>query len=79
METKLTLKMDQKIITLVKKYASRNNNSLSQLVENYFQQLVSEHDSQPKYSPLVQELSSVISEQDLADLDYPEYLTNKYA
>ena len=79
METKLTLKMDKNIIASAKKYASRNQSSLSGLVENYFYNLVSEQHSPPKYSPLVRELSGVISEQDLAGPDYPEYLTKKYA
>ena len=42
METKLTLKLDKAVIQSVKKYAHKNNKSLSKLVESYFRNLVSE-------------------------------------
>lgn len=79
MEAKLTLKLDAQVISLAKKYAAQRQSSLSRLVETYFRRLVSERSVVPKYSPLVKELSGVISKKDLADLDYSEYLTNKYA
>ncbi|MCE1159179.1 hypothetical protein SDC9_72552 [bioreactor metagenome] len=79
METKLTLKLDKAIINSAKKYAERNNKSLSKLVETYFRNLVSQSDQgKVKYSPLVEELSGVISEKDLDGLDYVEYLEGKY-
>jgi hypothetical protein len=77
-ETKLTLKLDKAIIQSVKKYAHNNNKSLSKLVELYFRNLVSEDDKKKKYSPLVEELSGVISEEDLQGLDYVGYLEAKY-
>ncbi len=78
METKLTLKLDQNVILLVKKYAENNNRSLSKLVEDYFRNLIAESEIKNKISPLVKELSGVISEKDLKDLDYVSYLENKY-
>ena len=41
MNTKLTLSLDEQIIARAKKFASKNNQSLSSLVENYFQSLIS--------------------------------------
>jgi len=78
METKLTLKLDQKIIRSAKVYAENNKRSLSKLVEDYFRKLVSENEPSKQYSPLVVELSGVISERDLEKLDYVEYLEQKY-
>ena len=79
METKLTLKLDKKVIQSVKKYAHNNNKSLSKLVENFFRNLVSETELKKElYSPLVEELSGVLSEKDIQGLDYVGYLEAKY-
>ncbi len=78
METKLTLKLDQQVIEGVKKYAKDNHQSVSKLVENYFRVLVADKSAPNKISPLVQELSGVISESDLKGTDYASYLEAKY-
>ena len=79
MDTKLTLKLDKAVIQSVKKYAQSNNKSLSKLVESYFRNLVSEDETNiSTYSLLVEELSGVISEKDMKDLDYVGYLEAKY-
>lgn len=78
METKLTLKLDQTIIQSVKQYAMKNNRSLSRLVEDYFRNLLSENEPQRQFSPLVEELSGVISEKDMEKLNYVNYLEQKY-
>ena len=70
METKLTLKLDQSVIKSVKVYAEKNNRSLSKLVEDYFRNLILESDNKKaQISPLVQELSGIISakSQDVQD------------
>ena len=78
METKLTLKLDQSVIQSVKRYAEKNNRSLSKLVEDYFRNLISENEPQKHFSPLVEELSGVISDSDIKNLDYVSYLEQKY-
>lgn len=78
METKLTLKLDQKVIQSIKIYAEKNNRTLSRLVEDYFRKLVEENKTSKKFSPLVEELSGVISETDIMNLDYTSYLEKKY-
>ncbi len=78
MDTKLTLKMDQSVIRSVKKYAEKNNRSLSKLVEDYFKNLVADNEPEKQYSPLVEELSGVISAEVLQNLDYVSYLEKKY-
>jgi hypothetical protein len=79
METKLTLKLDKTVIQSAKKYAQLRNRSLSGLVEEYFRNLVSsENKNKSHISPLVEELSGVISENDLKSLSYTDYLEAKY-
>jgi len=79
METKLTLKLDQSVIKSVKVYAEKNNRSLSKLVEDYFRNLILESDNKrAQISPLVQELSGIISEKDLNGINYTDYLESKY-
>jgi replicative DNA helicase len=78
MEVKLTLKLDKSIIQSAKAYAEKHNRSLSRIVEDYFKIITSDAKPKRHYSPLVEELSGVISEQDLANLDYVTYLEGKY-
>ncbi len=79
MESKLTLKLDRSVIQSAKIYAEQNNRSLSKLVEDYFRKLVMESNTRtPNISPLVQELSGIISESDLAGSNYIDYLNTKY-
>ena len=79
METKLTLKLDQSVIKSVKVYAEKNNRSLSKLVEDYFRNLILESDNKrTQISPLVQELSGIISANDLNRINYTDYLESKY-
>ncbi|MDR1998028.1 MAG: DUF6364 family protein [Candidatus Margulisbacteria bacterium] len=68
METKLTLKLEQRIINSAKKYAENNHRSLSRLVEDYFRNLVADKPRAEEYPPLIKKLSGVISEHDLQKL-----------
>jgi hypothetical protein len=68
METKLTLKMDESVIISAKKYAEQNNRSLSRLVETYFKNLTEKSSQKKNFSPLVESLIGVISEEELNNL-----------
>ena len=61
MNTKLTLKLNKKAIDRSKKYAQRNKQSLSVMVEKYFN-LISDKESitEIEISPNVLELSGII-------------------
>ena len=61
MNTKLTLKLNKKAIDRAKKYAQRNNQSLSVMVEKYFN-LISDKEciTEIEISPNVLELSGII-------------------
>jgi len=78
METKLTLKMDRRVVEAIKKYAKQTKRSVSKLAEDYFKRITSDYKKEPLITPLVQELSGVISEKDLENLDYTAYLEKKY-
>ena len=83
MDTKLTLKLNQDSILLAKNYVAEKGISLSKLVENFFDSISlesAEMSTTPQYSPLVQELSGIISLPTDFDekLEYENYLRKKY-
>ncbi len=82
METKLTLRLNDRVIERAKIYARIQKISLSKMIESYLDSLTREKDNDSKIliTPLVESLSGVI---DLpSDFDYKkeygEYLTKKY-
>ena len=82
MYKKLTLKLDQEIIERAKKYASEKKVSLSKLIENYLNSVISETFKQEKIevSPFVKSLSTDLKLP--ADYDYKkeyrDFLDEKY-
>ena len=81
MDTRLNLKLDRDIIEQAKRYAQKENTSLSKMVENYFRSLVdNEKRARVEYSPLVKELSGIISLEGDVNIrdEYTDYLIEKY-
>lgn len=81
MDAKLTLSLDKDVIARAKKYAQEKKTSLSFLVEQYLQRLVSPYPSQEDAAPsIVEELSGIMELGE--DFDYKSslttYLSNKY-
>jgi hypothetical protein len=81
METKLTLKLNKKVIEKAKEYARNHNVSLSKIVESYLDRITKQKDeSKTSITPLVESLSGVIHLS--ADFDYKkeyrDYLSKKY-
>lgn len=81
MNTKLTLSLNKKVIEKAKIYAKEKQMSLSFLVENYLQKLVSEYKTDTEAgSSIVEELSGILALP--PDLDYrkehADYLSKKY-
>jgi dsDNA-specific endonuclease/ATPase MutS2 len=60
MDTKLTLSLDKDIIEQAKKYAKKQNISLSKLIESYLNKVSMEDRETPEISPLVKSLSGVL-------------------
>ena len=81
MDTKLTLKRNQRVIEKAKAYASNKKMSLSRIVEAYLQSLTSEKDiSKFEISPFVKSIST--GTEIPANLDYKkeysDYLVKKH-
>jgi hypothetical protein len=81
MDTKLTLKLNQKIIEKAKAYASNKKISLSRLIEAYLQSLTTENDaSEFEISPFVKSIATgteIPTDLDYKK-DYADYLMEKY-
>lgn len=81
MEAKLTLKLNSNSIQRAKEYVSKKKTSLSSIVENFFDSLTINNESEKfSYSPLVNELSGIIHLDENYDYksDYTSYLDKKY-
>jgi len=81
MNTKLTLRLDNKVISKAKKYAKERNTSLSKMIESYLDAVTRKNISGIEITPLVKSLSGVIKLP--ADYqhrkDYTDYLDQKYS
>ena len=81
MNTKLTLKLNKRVIERAKKYAQKNNKSLSVMVENYFK-TISDKESKNdiEISPNVLELSGIIKIPENLNMKdiYGKHLEEKY-
>ena len=80
MESKLTLKLDKHVISSAKKYAKKQNISLSKLIENYLNKVTHDEKEVDNITPLVESLTGVI---DLNENDYRKgynnFLSKKYS
>ena len=78
-ETKLTLRLEQKVVLKAKGIAKARNTSLSKLVEDYLQQIANEQEEYD-IAPITKSLSGVINLNNSTDnkSEYIDFLTNKY-
>lgn len=82
-DTKLTLKLNSDSILRAKEYSEKSGVSLSSMVEKFFDELTlkkSKSKTDINYSPLVNELSGIISLSEDFDYkaNYLEHLEAKY-
>jgi Family of unknown function (DUF6364) len=79
MQTKLTLRMDEKLVDQAKTVAKTQGKSVSQIVADYFVAL-SADDPQTvsKYLPVTQSLRGLMVNADVSREDYRKYLAQKY-
>jgi hypothetical protein len=73
MNTKLTLSIDNQVITKAKKYAKNSGRSLSDLIENYLKSITSSDDENFTISPKVKSLMGSFKVP--ADFDYKTELS----
>ena len=83
MDSKLTLKLNERVIERAKKYASTKKLSLSRLIENYLDSITKEQNDDFAISPFVKSISSgksIPADVDWKNSreDYIEYLGKKY-
>ena len=82
MNTKLTLKLNKRSIERAKKYARKNKQSLSVMVENYFNMIAEKKiTDEIEISPNVLELTGIINLSENLDLKmiYRKHLEEKYS
>lgn len=86
METKLTLRMDERIIKAAKRYARKRGTSLSRLVADYLEMISSKNtpsEDAPTFemTPILSEISGVLrktsSKKDVRN-EYRKHLEKKY-
>jgi hypothetical protein len=80
MDAKLTIKLDDDVITRAKRYAKNRKTSISKMVESYLDSVTKPDSKKIKITPLVKSLSGVINLPVDYDYkkDYADYLTKKY-
>jgi hypothetical protein len=81
METKLTLRMDEKLINRAKRYARKSGKSVSQLVADFFAILSSGEREEGKsfdMTPKVKSLRGAFRGADLRINHYRRHLEDKY-
>ncbi|MFZ6017453.1 MAG: DUF6364 family protein [Nitrospirota bacterium] len=61
MGTKLTLRMDEKLIKNAKKAASSRNISLSRMVSDYFKSISSQQKKEIIEAPILSEIAGILS------------------
>lgn len=81
-DTKITLKLKQEAIQKAKAYAKRHKESLSRLVERYFESVCeTQAPAEEPATPIVKELSGVVRMKKGAAGRklYAEYIAKKYS
>jgi hypothetical protein len=77
MNTKLTLRLDEKLIASAKRRSVVSGKSVSQLVADYFA-LIDAQDRDAAITPRVRSLRGVLAGSDLNETDYRRHLEDKY-
>ena len=79
MQTKLTLRLEERLIEQAKSYAAQAGKSVSQIVAEYFKLLTSQKvKANPPSTPITQSLRGLLRESKLDEKDYKKYLEEKH-
>ena len=78
MQTKLTLRLDDELIAAAKEHAKGAGKSLSQMVAEYFEAIMSVKGEPADVPPVVASLRGCIKGSKLDEADYHAYLEEKY-
>lgn len=77
MNTKLTLRLDEKLIESAKRHSQESGRSISQLVANFFA-LIQTQGNTIEVTPRVRSLRGVLSGHGVDESDYRRHLEDKY-
>jgi len=75
-ETKLTVRVPRDLLENIKRYAARNNTTLTKLIRAYLQNIPAQAPLED--APIVLRLSGIVSQQ-VSTEDYKAHLEEKYA
>lgn len=78
MPTKLTLRLDARLIRSAKRYAQRSGKSVSAVVADYFAALDAADDDAQALSPKVRSLFGALRESGMDQSAYRQYRESKY-
>ena len=77
MNTKLTLRLDDRLISSAKRHSAESGRSISQLVADFFT-LIEIEAGEVEATPRVRSLRGVLAGSDLNTADYRRHLEEKY-
>jgi hypothetical protein len=77
MNTKLTLRLDDRLITSAKRHSAESGRSISQLVADFFA-LIDMESGEVEVTPRVRSLRGVLAGSGLDASDYKRHLEEKY-
>ncbi|MHB8925991.1 MAG: DUF6364 family protein [Coriobacteriia bacterium] len=77
MNTKLTLRLDDKLIASAKRHSAESGKSVSQLVSDFFA-LIDAKDIDAEITPRVRSLRGVLAGSKLDESDYRRHLEEKH-
>ena len=78
MNTKLTLRMDEKVVRKAKIAAKRRGKSVSRMVAEFIEGLGSQPVSKESLPPTTASLIGILNGQDVSEYDYKTHLREKY-
>jgi hypothetical protein len=80
MDTKLTIKLNKRVIDNAKNYAKNHRTSLSRMIESYLDAMTSKEIKEFEITPLVESLSGVVALPNDYGYkeDYMKFLNEKY-
>jgi len=79
MQTKLTLRLDDKLIERAKSHAQRTGKSVSKMVEDYFELLPAREEVGARpLTPIVSSLLGILKGARVDEEDYRKHLEEKY-
>jgi macrodomain Ter protein organizer (MatP/YcbG family) len=81
MDTKLTIKLDNDVISRAKRYAQHRKTSLSKMIESFLDSVTKNEPDDIEITPLVKSLSGVIKVPEDFDnkRERTDYLIKKYS